>query len=60
MEEIIHWYFHPLHPQAHIAFPNQNKTLKLVPLWVICVSLVDGPAGVNLFLHAPCRDTKSR
>ena len=47
-EEIIHWYSHPLPPQAPIALPNQNQTLKLVPLCAIRVSLADGPAGVDV------------
>ena len=36
-EEIIHWYFHPLPTQALIDPQNKNKTLKIVPLWVISV-----------------------
>ena len=48
MEEIIHWYLHPLPPQAHIDPPNQNKTLEIVPLWAIFVSIADGPAGVDV------------
>ena len=48
-EEIIHWCFYPLHTQAPISLPNQNQTLKLVPLWVIQVSIVDRLARVDLF-----------
>ena len=44
--KIIHSYFHPLPPQASIALPNQNQTLKLGPLWEIRVSLVDGLLGL--------------
>ena len=52
MEEIIHWYFHPLHPQAPIALPNQNQTLKKMPLWVVYVSLAYGdPGKMYLDMH---------
>ena len=45
--------------QDPIAFPNQNKTLKLVPLWEICVSLVDGPIVVAVPWNAPCCGAKA-
>ena len=32
MEEIIHWYFNPLPPQAPISLPNQNQNLNFVLL----------------------------
>ena len=59
IEEIIHWYFHLLPPQAHISLPNQNQTLNLFTLWEIRAYLADGPAGVDIPWYAPCRGTKS-
>ena len=48
MEGRIHWWSYPFPPQAYIALPDQNQILKLVPLWEIFVSLVDGPTGVDV------------
>ena len=59
MEEIVHWYFHPLPLQAQIALPNKNKILNIVPLWVICIFLTDGPDGADVLLHAPFDIEKS-
>ena len=58
MEEIIHSLFHPLPPQVPIALPKQNQTLSIVLLWVICVSIVYGPNGVGVYLHAQFDGTK--
>ena len=59
MEEITHWYSHPINPQYPIALPNQNQNLNIVPLWAICVSLVDDPDGVDVPWNAPFRGAKS-
>ena len=59
-EEIIHWYLHPLPPQAPIAFSNQNQTLKIVLLWEIRISLAYVPAGVDVTWYAPFRVAKFR
>ena len=48
MEEIINLTFDPPPTQDPISLPNQNQTLELVPLWGICVYLVNGPAGVDV------------
>ena len=58
MEEIIHSLFHPPPPQVPIALPNQNQTLSIVLLWVICVSIVYGPNGVGVYLLAQFYGTK--
>ena len=60
MEEIIHCYFQPLPPQAPITLHNQNQTLKLVPLWYICVSLADRTTGMYVPWNTPCHGTKYR
>ena len=39
IEEIIHWYFHPLPPQSLVVLLNKNKTLQYFPpLGDLCIS----------------------
>ena len=50
-KEIIHWYFHPLSPQAPICLPNQNQNLKFVPFLTIIVYLADVTTSVGVTWH---------
>ena len=47
-EETINWSLHLHHSQGYIALHNQNQTLKLVPLWEVCVYITDGPDGADV------------